>query len=186
MAATGGSLDGLVQCASCHRWVSSKDSKCSECSALLPKGVAMREASGRRLPPELQRQRQAYERYKKELTHVPSWLRKLVDGFTYAYTRPLAHAIVQWGSGLLAFGMAFSAAEVLRTYIPPEWAMKGMAFIGIQLILGVAAFIVASRFVFAIFQKNVEAMLGVWGEEEDIRIMQGELQEQYLSYRKER
>ena len=179
-APSAASLDGLLQCPQCHHYVPESQSRCSFCDNVMPKTAAMRQARARELPADKRRERAAYERYKQELTHVPAWLRKLVDTFTYLYTQPLAHRIVQWGSGLLAFGLAFSAAEALRGFIPPDWAMKGMSFIGLQVILGCAAFMLASRFVFAIFQKNVEAMLGVWGEEEDVRILQGQLQQQYL------
>ena len=175
------SLEGLHQCPSCHHYVPESQSKCSFCDAPMPKAVAMRQARARELPVDLRRQRAAYERYKLELTHVPVWLRKVVDAFSYAYTEPLAHRIVQWGSGLIAFGLAFSTAESLRSYIPAEWTLKGMPFITLQLVVGTAAFILASRFVFAIFQKNVEAMLGVWGDEQDVRILQGQLHEQYLN-----
>ncbi len=180
------SLDGLVQCSSCHHYVPERESKCSFCDALMPRAAASRQARHRELPAEMRRQREAYERYKQELTHVPAWLRGLVDAFSYAYTRPLAHGIVQWGSGLLGFGLTFSAAEGLRALLPPDSRLAGGPFIAIQIALGALAFTLASRFVFVIFQKNVEAMLGVWGEEEDIRILQGQLHEQYLAYRKDR
>lgn len=175
------SLDGLLQCPQCHHYVPERESRCSFCDNVMPKAAAMRQARARELPSDLRRQRAAYERYKQELTHVPAWLRKIVEVFSYLYTEPLAHRIVQWGSGLIAFGLAFSTAESLRGYIPPEWTLKGMPFIALQLLLGTVAFVLASRFVFAIFQKNVEAMLGVWGDEQDVRILQGQLHEQYLS-----
>jgi hypothetical protein len=173
------SMEGMAQCPGCHTYVRDEDLKCPDCATLLPRGQALRAQRGRELPGGQSAQREAYERYKQELTHVPEWLRRVVNAFRYASSHPLPHAIVQWGSGLLAFGMAFGASEALRELVPVGSKLRGMPFLGLQLILATAAFVLASRFVFVIFQKNIEIMLSVWGDEQDVRILRGQLEQKY-------
>ena len=186
MSATmNGSLQGLLQCPHCHQYVADKEVNCPQCDGLLPKGKAQREARGRMMPASERSQREAYERFKLEVTHVPRWLRQVVAAFQYAYGEPMPHAIVQWGSGLLAFGMAFSAMEPLRDYVPPSWSLKGMSFMGLQVIVGTVAFIFVSRFIFALFRKNIEIMLGVFCDEQDALILRGRLDEQFQHWTKD-
>jgi hypothetical protein len=178
------STDELAQCHQCHRYTPPEALKCPFCNALMPGGKALRATQARDLSPQQRAQREAYERLKMEYAHVPPWLRKLVNFFTYAYNEPFAHRIVQGGSGLLAFGMAFGAAEALRGSMPQY--LQGMTFIGLQIMLGVVAFYFASQWAFWLFQKNVENMLMLWGDEQDVRVMQGKLAQQYQDWRKNR
>ena len=183
-----GTIKDMVQCSSCHRYAPKEDLHCSNCGNLLPKGVAERKKSSRELPKERQAELAAYERFKQEVAYVPRWMRKLVLAFKRAEEDSNIHRLVQWSSGALGFFLAFAAAGPLVHLVPlpAKVAAKLNLWLFLQFSVAVLAFILASLFVFAIFRNIVEAMVQVFGDEEDALILQGLTTEKYRQSFKDR
>ena len=165
--------EALVQCTNCHNYGTKDDSKCPHCGSLLPKGVAEMRARSREMPKERAQQIAAHERLKLEATHVPRWMRRVVLAFRRAYEDSLVHRGVQIFGGLIGFSVAFGLAGPLVAMIPLPARVAKAATLPLELLVGALGFYVASHFIFAIFYNIVEAMVQVFGEEQDARILQG-------------
>jgi hypothetical protein len=163
----------LVQCQQCHNYGAQGDSKCPHCGALLPKGVAEMKSRSREMPKERARQLVAHERLKLEATHVPRWMRRVVNTFRYAYEDRLVHKAVQIFGGMIGFSAAFGLAGPLIAMIQLPAKVASVAAMPLEIVVGLVGFYIASHFIFAIFYNVVEAMAQVFGEEQDSMILQG-------------
>jgi hypothetical protein len=167
--------------------VSPNDFVCADCSTVLPKGLAERQArGGRTMDRDRAEALAAYERQKLEMSHVPRWLRRLSAWVQEADENPSIHRFVQWGSGLIGFGLAFEGADPLihRMPLPPEWIVS--LYVPLQVLAGVVTFMVVSHFIFAIFTNIVTGLRQVFGEEQDARILQGTTSEKAARLNKDR
>jgi hypothetical protein len=175
------SLKDKVQCSACHNYAPATEAVCPSCKALMPKGLAERNARARQVPTQRAQDQAAYERFKLEATYVPRWMRKLVLAFTYAYEDGTVHRLVQWASGTMGFCMAFGLAGPLIPMIPlpVRFAWTPNRLLPVQVVVGLVAFAVTSRFIFGIFHTIVETMVQVFGDEQDALILQGTTRDKY-------
>jgi hypothetical protein len=182
------SLRGMVQCGTCHNYAPADSAACPSCKALLPKGLAEQRARARNLPTERAQQQAAYDRFKQEATYVPRWMRKVVLAFNYAYEDSGVHRLVQWGSGALGFFLAFGVSAPLIAMIPLPGSLRWTPhkLLPAQMAVGLLAFAVTSRFIFAIYHTIVETMVQVFGDEQDARILQGSTRDKYRQNFKDR
>jgi hypothetical protein len=175
------SLRDKVQCTACHHYALATETVCPNCKALMPKGVAERNARSRSVPTQRAQDQAAYERFKLEATYVPRWMRRVVLAFTRAYEDSTVHRLVQWSSGALGFCMAYgvSGPLIVMVPLPVRFAWTPSRLLPCQVAVGLIAFAITSRFIFGVFYTIVETMVQVFGDEQDALILQGTTRDKY-------
>jgi hypothetical protein len=175
----------LIQCPGCHNYVSPNDLVCADCRTVLPKGLEMRQArGGMTMSRDRAEALAAYERQKLEMSHVPRWLRRLSAAVDHADEDPSVHRFVQWGSGLIGFGLVFEMVDPLIPLLPVSTDLATKLYLPLQIMAGLLAFSLTSHFIFTIFRNIVGGLRQVFGEEQDARILQGTTDEKIARLKK--
>jgi hypothetical protein len=169
----------IEQCSACHEYVDFSQNNCQRCGALLPRGVAARQERSRSLPQEHRAARDAYQRYKTELTHLPYWMRDIFQTVDNAYENRKLHMTVQFIGGaagfLVAYGLAAYLPFGLLAGLDPFFTAGRLAYLhkAAHFIAGLAGFGLAGHFVFKGFYTTLEAMAEVFGGIKEDRIARG-------------